>query len=67
LILKQEFMLVLLLSSWLDNDLVQIFLDLFGRLKIMELDIVDEGTQDVLHFVNVFDVQILEHLVFEIE
>ena len=60
-------MLVLLLSSWSDNDLVQTFLELFGQLKIMELDIVDEGTQDVLHFVNVFDVQILEDLVFEIE
>ena len=60
-------MLVLLLSSWQDNDLVQTFLDLFGQLKIMELDIVDEGTRDVLHFVYVFDVQILEDSVFEIK
>jgi len=37
-------MLVLLLSSLLDNDLVQIFVDLFGQLQIMELDIVNEGT-----------------------
>jgi len=51
----------------LDNDLVQIFVDLFGQLQIMELDIVNEGTQDILHFVNVFDVQILKDLVFEIE
>ena len=33
----------------------------------MELDIVDEGTRDVLHFVYVFDVQILEDSVFEIK
>ena len=58
-------MLVLLLSSWSDNDLIQIFVDLSGQLQIVELDIVDEGTQDVLHFVYVFDVQILKDSVFE--
>ncbi len=56
-----------ILKQGLDNDLVQIFVDLFGQLLIMELEIVNEGTQDILHFVNVFDVQILKDLVFEIE
>jgi len=60
-------MLVLLLSSWSDNDLIQIFVDLFGQLQIMELDIVDECKRDVLHFVNVFGIQILEDSVFENE